>query len=185
MNRPIALIGPSGAGKSTLAHELAKHPALQLVKTVTTRAPRVGEILPNHDFITQEAFDRLRDNGSLIGWQQLFGNNYGLRRFDSSLPDTISPLVVLPTALLDMVIEHHPDIFVIAIHAPKETLTERVIQRGDRGRLSVAQFEEGLRESEERAHLIIDTRESIETCLARIRKAIGVDVDDMMPRRSH
>jgi guanylate kinase len=75
----VVLSGPSAAGKDALLHELRQSgfPITKVV-TVTTRAPRPGEV-PGKDyhFVTREEFARLRDADKLLEWAEVYGTPYG------------------------------------------------------------------------------------------------------------
>lgn len=73
------LSSPSGAGKTTLARRLlAADPNITMSVSVTTRAPRPGEV-DGHDyiFVDKARFEAMRDGGALIEWAKVFDNYYG------------------------------------------------------------------------------------------------------------
>jgi len=74
--------GPSGAGKGTLVRELPPRVHdLWVSVSVTTRAPRPGEVEGRHYFfVSCEEFDRLANNDGLIEWAEVHGNRYGTPR---------------------------------------------------------------------------------------------------------
>jgi guanylate kinase len=74
--------GPSGAGKGTLVREIARRvPDIWVSVSVTTRAPRPGEVEGQHYFfISSEEFDRLASTGGLLEWAEVHGNRYGTPR---------------------------------------------------------------------------------------------------------
>ncbi len=79
----LVLSSPSGAGKTTLAKRLlATQPdEIQMSVSVTTRAPRPGEVDGNdYRFIDTQAFKRMRDAGELLEWAEVFDNFYGTER---------------------------------------------------------------------------------------------------------
>lgn len=80
--RLTVLSGPSGVGKSTVVAEIRRaHPEVWLSVSVTTRAPRPGEIHGVHYFFADDAeFDRLVDEGELLEWAEFAGNRYGTPR---------------------------------------------------------------------------------------------------------
>jgi guanylate kinase len=74
----LVLSSPSGAGKTTLARRLlAADPALRLSVSVTTRAPRPGEVDGrDYRFIDPAEFARLQAGGELLEWAEVHGNLY-------------------------------------------------------------------------------------------------------------
>jgi guanylate kinase len=75
----LVISSPSGAGKTTLARRLlAAEPALEMSVSVTTRAPRPGEVDGrDYHFVDQADFAKLRDEGRLLEWAEVFANRYG------------------------------------------------------------------------------------------------------------
>jgi guanylate kinase len=95
----LVLSAPSGAGKSAIASALiASDQGLRLSVSVTTRAPRGGEIDGVHyHFQTQEAFDRLVAADGLLEWARVLGRHcYGTPR---------APVEAALAAGLDMVFD--------------------------------------------------------------------------------
>jgi guanylate kinase len=74
----LVLSSPSGAGKTTLARRLlAADPGLRMSVSVTTRAPRPGEVDGrDYHFIDTAEFQRLEAGGELLEWAQVHGNRY-------------------------------------------------------------------------------------------------------------
>jgi guanylate kinase len=74
----LVLSSPSGAGKTTLARRLlAAEPDLRMSVSVTTRAPRRGEVEgEDYRFIDAAEFDRLEAAGELLEWAIVHGNCY-------------------------------------------------------------------------------------------------------------
>lgn len=79
--RPVLLVvaAPSGAGKTSLTRALlAAEPALRLSVSVTTRAPRSGEVPGTHyHFRDQAAFNALAAAGGFLEYAPVFGGSYG------------------------------------------------------------------------------------------------------------
>ncbi len=80
--RLIVLTGPSGVGKGTLLRSLLKrHPDLYLSISVTTRAPRPGEVHGQHYyFVSRAEFERMAAANELLEWAEFAGNYYGTPR---------------------------------------------------------------------------------------------------------
>jgi guanylate kinase len=78
----LVIAAPSGAGKTALTRALlAEEPALSLSISVTTRAPRAGEVDSVHyHFRDQAAFDAMVAEGALLEWARVFERSYGSPR---------------------------------------------------------------------------------------------------------
>lgn len=81
--RLIVIAGPSGVGKGSVVRSLTERepsrPALSV--SVTTRAPRPDEIHGVHYlFVSDEAFDRMIDDGELLEWASVVGHRSGTPR---------------------------------------------------------------------------------------------------------
>jgi guanylate kinase len=70
---------PSGAGKTTLCREMRlRLPELAYSVSVTTRAPRPGEIDgSDFRFVSETAFRTMLDRGELAEWATVHDNLYG------------------------------------------------------------------------------------------------------------
>jgi guanylate kinase len=75
----VVLSGPSAVGKSTVVRCLRDRiPDLHFSVSVTTRAPRPGEVDGvDYSFVTAERFQQLIDAGALLEWADIHG---GLHR---------------------------------------------------------------------------------------------------------
>lgn len=73
------LSSPSGAGKTTIARRLLKEDGeIAMSVSVTTRPPRPGEVHgKDYFFVDNAEFQRMVEDGELIEWAEVFGNNYG------------------------------------------------------------------------------------------------------------
>jgi guanylate kinase len=78
----LVLSSPSGAGKTTLAGRLTQaDPGLSMSVSVTTRAPRQGEVDgKDYIFIDRQDFERRKQAGDLIEWAEVHGNFYATPR---------------------------------------------------------------------------------------------------------
>lgn len=81
-SRLTVVSGPSGVGKSSVVGELRKlHPGLYFSVSVTTRAPRPGEVDGAHyHFVDRAEFDRMVAAGELLEHAEFAGNHYGTPR---------------------------------------------------------------------------------------------------------
>jgi guanylate kinase len=75
----VVLSGPSAVGKSTVVRCLRDRiPDLHFSVSVTTRAPRPGEVDGvDYTFVSAERFQQLIDDGALLEWAEIHG---GLHR---------------------------------------------------------------------------------------------------------
>ncbi|MGV0742571.1 guanylate kinase [Mycolicibacterium sp. XJ870] len=75
----VVLSGPSAVGKSTVVRCLRERiPDLYFSVSVTTRAPRPGEVDGvDYTFVSAEQFQQLIDDGALLEWADIHG---GLHR---------------------------------------------------------------------------------------------------------
>ncbi len=78
----LVIAAPSGGGKSTIANALrASDQDLAHSISVTTRAPRPGEVDGVHYFFRDEAeFGRMAAAAELVEWAHVFGRSYGTPR---------------------------------------------------------------------------------------------------------
>ncbi len=75
----LVLSSPSGAGKTTLSRRLlASDTEIAMSVSVTTRAPRPGEVDgKDYHFVDTARFQAMRDAGELLEWAKVFDNFYG------------------------------------------------------------------------------------------------------------
>ena len=82
MARLTVLSGPSGVGKgSVVAAVRRRHPEVWVSVSVTTRAPRPGEVDGEHyHFVDDERFSELVAAGELLEYATYGGHRYGTPR---------------------------------------------------------------------------------------------------------
>jgi guanylate kinase len=75
----LVLCAPSGGGKGAVTEALlAREPALSRSVSVTTRAPRAGEVDGVHyRFISEDAFAAAQQNGELLEWARVLRGTHG------------------------------------------------------------------------------------------------------------
>ena len=156
---------PSGAGKTTLVHAVVtKHPELRFSISYTTRQPRVNEANEvDYLFVDRETFMRLRDEGELLEYAEVFDNYYATSRsqVEKHLAENRSVVLEIDWQGARQVRESMPDCVTIFIMPPSLTELERRLR--DRRTDSAAVIERRLRDArsdmshwEEFDHVIIN-----------------------------
>ena len=125
---------PSGAGKTTLCREVRQRaPDLAYSVSVTTRAPRPGEIDgADFDFVTEPAFRELLAQGGFAEWATVHGHLYGTRAsvLDRALSDGTDILLDIDTQGAAQLRQRYPEAVLIFIVAPSmQELEQRLRER--------------------------------------------------------
>jgi guanylate kinase len=154
----IVLTGPSGVGKGTLLRSLLRrHPELYLSISVTTRAPRPGEVHgQNYYFVTRAEFEQMVMSQQLLEWAEFAGNYYGTprqpveeqirqgnwvvleielqgaRQIFQSLPDTLG-IFILPPSMAEL--EHR-------LRSRAQDSEEAILRRLERAKTEVTAADE-------------------------------------------
>jgi guanylate kinase len=78
----IVLSAPSGSGKTTIVSRLMKSlEGITRSVSYTTRVPREGEKDgEDYIFVSDEEFNKMKENGEFLEWEENFGNSYGTSR---------------------------------------------------------------------------------------------------------
>jgi len=120
---------PSGAGKTTLVHAVVtKHPELRFSISYTTREPRVNEAnAVDYLFVGEDEFMRLRDQGEMLEFAQVFDNYYATSRsqVEGHLKDNRSVVLEIDWQGAQQVRESMPDCVSIFILPPSLAELER------------------------------------------------------------
>ena len=76
--RLFVISGPSGAGKGTICKKLLESVDISISTSMTTRAPRPGEIDgKDYYFVTVDEFEEKIANGGMLECARVFDNIYG------------------------------------------------------------------------------------------------------------
>ena len=144
--RLVVLTGPSGVGKGTLLGRLrARHPALYLSTSATTRQPRAGEVHGQHYyFVTRDEFEAMIQTGELLEWAEFAGNYYGTPKHPVAVQIERGNQVILEIELegARQVAASFPAALKIFIAPPSAAELERRIR--DRGQDDAAAIERRL-----------------------------------------
>lgn len=171
---------PSGAGKTTLVHAVVtKHPELRFSISYTTRQPRINEANGvDYLFVSEEEFMRLRDDGELLEYAEVFGNYYATSRsqVEEHLADNRDVVLEIDWQGAQQVRTSMPDCVTIFILPPSLAELERRLRdrRTDRPRV----IERRLREArsdmahwDEFDHVIIN--DDLEEAIVDLEAALG------------
>ena len=125
---------PSGAGKTTLCREVRlRVPELAYSVSVTTRAPRPGEIDgTDFHFVTDARFRDMLERGEFAEWATVHGNLYGTRA--RALEDALSGgrdvLLDIDTQGAAQLRTRYPEAVLVFITAPSMAeLEQRLRER--------------------------------------------------------
>ena len=150
--RLTVLSGPSGVGKgSVIAVVRERHPDVWLSVSVTTRAPRPGEVDGvQYHFVDRAEFDRMVQAGELLEHATYAGNSYGTPRrpVEERLAQGVPALLEIELQGARQVRASMPEAQLVFLAPPSfEELARRLTGRGTedpevvRRRLDVARIE--------------------------------------------
>lgn len=148
----VVLIGPSGAGKSSVAKVLQETHGFHLQKTVTTRLQR-DEYDTDHIFVSDTDYDKLLREQAFFGTLVIFGQRYGLPRFDPAQ----KTLLLLRAPAINEFKTRFPHARIFEIDAPLEVLEKRLIARGTADRIVLDQLNQEMSMGQTLADEIIDS----------------------------
>ena len=135
--RVVVLSGPSAVGKSSVVRCLRERiPNLHFSVSVTTRAPRPGEVDGvDYHFVTPARFQELIDEGALLEWAEIHG---GLQRSGTlaepvraAIEAGLPVLIEVDLAGARAVKKAMPEVMTVFLAPPSwEDLEARLIGRG-------------------------------------------------------
>ena len=134
--RLIVFSAPSGAGKSSLIKEVVSNSSGNIVLSIsaTTRPQRNGEEHGrDYFFISDEEFNKLKDQNSFIEYANVYGYQYGtLKSFvDEKIKNDINVILDIDVQGFDLIrssIKEHVSIFIIPPSIVE--LENRLVSRG-------------------------------------------------------
>ena len=177
-DRLAVVSGPGGVGKGTVVRRLLeRHPRLAVCVSMTTRAPREGEVDGTHyHFVDEATFDSMVAEDAFVEWASFAGHRYGTpwSSLDRALAagQTVVLEIEIQGAL--QVREQAPEAVLIFLQPPSiDELLGRLRGRGtddpDRiaERMSIAEWE--LDQSVYFDHVVVnDTVDNAAAAIARI-----------------
>ena len=127
--RLFVFAAPSGAGKTTLVHAMvAKHPELRFSISYTTRKPRRNEANGvDYLFVSEEEFLRLRDEGEMLEYAEVFDHYYATSRsqVEKHLADSRNVILEIDWQGARQVRESMPECITVFILPPSVEELER------------------------------------------------------------
>lgn len=163
----VVLAGPSAVGKSTVVHRLREEvPGLYFSVSMTTRAPRPGEVHGrDYFFVSPEEFQKRIDRGEMLEWAEIHG---GLQRSGTPAGPVLEALEAGRPVLVEVdlagarnVVKAMPETETVFLAPPSwEVLVERLTGRGTEAeeviarRLETARAE--LAAQEEFDHIVVN-----------------------------
>jgi guanylate kinase len=146
----IVIAGPSGVGKGTVVERLLPRDPdrLALSVSVTTRAPRPGEVDGVHyRFVSDRDFDQMIERDELLEWAEIVGHRSGTprREVEGLLAEGRDVLLEIDVQGAEQIRDREPDALLIFLAPPSLGELERRLRgRGTesepsiRGRLELA-----------------------------------------------
>ena len=130
----VVISGPSGAGKGTVLKALtAKHDGYAYSVSVTTRAPRPGEVDGKHYFFkTKQQFADMLAKGEFLETAEVYTNFYGTPKFyvEQLIEKGVNVILEIDTVGALNVKKTVPDAVLIFLMPPsKAELTKRLTGR--------------------------------------------------------
>ena len=128
------LSGPSGAGKGTICKRLLEETELEFSISMTTRAPREGEIHGQHYyFVDEEEFVRRIEADGFLEHAQVYGRRYGTPKEPviEKLEKGIDVILEIDIQGALKVKENYPDgVFIFILPPSMAELRKRLTGRG-------------------------------------------------------
>jgi guanylate kinase len=135
--RVVVLSGPSAVGKSTLVQCLRERiPGLHFSVSVTTRAPRPGEVDGvDYHFVTPARFQELIEQGALLEWAEIHGGLHRSGTLAQPVRDATASgfpvLIEVDLAGARAIKKAMPEAITVFLAPPSwETLESRLVGRG-------------------------------------------------------
>ncbi len=125
----VVVSAPSGAGKTTLCTEVrAMVPGLAYSVSVTTRAPRPGEVDgKDFHFVSKATFKAMRERNEFAEWAVVHDNFYGTRAepLEQALAAGLDVLLDIDTQGARQLRTRYPEAISVFIVAPSLALLEQ------------------------------------------------------------
>ena len=180
-NIMLILSSPSGAGKTTITKKIQqKYQSFKISVSHTTRKPRPNEVNGvDYNFISQEEFERLINQGKFYEYAKIFDNYYG------TLKKTVDDLIAKNDIIFDIdwqgtkQLSQFDNLRLIKIYLippNKDELKRRLIKRNLDSEIEVEKrfkaFDEDVKHWKDYDYVLIN--ENLENCYKQIEKIISL-----------
>ena len=129
----VVISGPSGAGKGTIYHKVIERTDMQRSISVTTRAPREGEVDGVHYYFrTEEEYQQMIAAGDFLETAEVYHNYYGTPKAPvfENLENGRDVLFEVDIHGARSIKKKYPDAVLIFVMTPDfKTLAKRLIGR--------------------------------------------------------
>lgn len=132
--RALLFVGPDGSGRYTLAEAIGVTLNIPRVVSYTTRPPRPHETEGNeYHFIPDDKFKQMESDQEFIEVVHIEPFSYGIRAADCKklLDEHGSFFAILSPEGCEIFKKQFEKTLTIFVHADKDTVTKRQIDRGD------------------------------------------------------
>lgn len=177
--RLYVISGPSGVGKGTVVRALSQRIAdLHLSVSVTTRAPRPGELDGvDYHFVDDATFERMVEREELLEWAHVHRQRSGTPRrwVESRLADGCDVLLEIDVQGALQVRERLPEAVLIFLAPPsKDELVRRLSQRGtetaEEQAVRQADAERELAAADAFDHVVIN--DQLDSCVEQVARLV-------------
>jgi guanylate kinase len=131
----LVIVGPSGVGKSFLTKRLIENYPFKLVLSTTTRSIRPGEVQNvDMNFVSEEEYDELENDGDMFMSNSFLNARYGYRRsfIEGIKNEGKIPVAIVYSTVVDQFYREFPESFGIFLYPSNPDLLKyRMKNRGD------------------------------------------------------
>jgi len=170
--------GPSGAGKTSVVEGLAAMMPFHFSVSMTTRAPRPGEVDGiDYSFVDRARFLRARAAGELVEWAEYGGNLYGTPVAEVAGPRRRGEDVLLDVEMVGArnIKAAYPEAIMIFVAPPSlEDLERRLRRRGDTSDADIARRLGVARDQIAVAETLFEHRVVNDDLNAAVRRVAGI-----------